>query len=507
MKIYVIDDDKNFLTKITRELEKIGCFEIKSFDFSNETLEFIKNNLPDLVIINNLFSNNIKKDFIKKLKKIDKNIIYLHIIPENENINEEYIKAGIDEYLKHNYTLYELKIKINFINKFITLIKEKQKEIQKLKNSLKYKNIQEELAIIKQKKLLKDELFMFFENNNLIETYTKPKDALSGDSLFTKRIKKNEYILAIVDAMGKGLNASLTSITTSVFLEYSIEKSIEMKDFDFKRCAKDFFHYAKAILLHGESLCAVLIYIKNEKLYYVNFGMPPIYTSYKKYKANNPPIIKTLDKFEINQINLPDKFFIFSDGLIESRLKNKKGIYYENFLKKNNSFLKNLVKDFEKNAIQDDDISIIHYKKDKINKKIFEIDGIIENKKNIDLLLEKIPNNLKSYEKIIYILQELFMNTLEHGIYELHSKKEKIYIDNLIAKNKNISVQVSIFEKNDIIKIVYKENSKGFDVNILKDLYKAKYHGKGIKIIKFLSEGVFFNYKGNEIKIFIKEKK
>ena len=504
MKILIIDDDMNFLKKIKKDIKKVGYENIEIFNVSNKTLEYIKNSSPDLVIMN--MTNNLKKNFIKNLKKTEKNLISLSIIPSEKKINEEYIKIGIDEYLKNDYTLDDLKIKINFINKLITLIKNKEKEIQKLKENLKYKNIQEKLAITKQKKLLKNELFMFFENDNLMENFTKPKDLLSGDSLFTKRIRKNEYILSIVDAMGKGLNASLTSVTTIAFLEYSIEKSIEMKDFDFKRCAKDFFNYSKSILLDNESLCAILVYIKDNKLYFVNFGMPPLYTTCEKHKANNPPITKTIDTFSINKIDLPEKFFIFSDGLIESRLKNKQSIYYEYFLKNINSpFLKNLVNDFENSAIQDDDITIIHYKKDKINKEIFKIDGIIENKKSIDVLLKNIPENLIAYKKIIYILQELFMNTLEHSIFELHMKKEQENIIGMTTKNKYVRVNVNIFQKNDIIKIVYKENSKGFDINILKDLQNVKYHGKGIKIIKFLSEGVFFNYKGNKIKIFLKE--
>jgi len=505
MRVYIIDDDKKFLENFEAQLKRLGFYNLKSFHIDEIDFDYIQKHKPDVIIFNKIFSSKKKEEIFKKLKEKFEDIVYIAIISKDEKDYDKYIDLGINSYLRSDYFLEELKVKLKCINRFIAALKREKKENKRLKKRLEYKDIQEELAIIKQKKLLKNELFMFFEDEHLIEDFIKPKDVLSGDSVFSKRIKENEYILGIVDAMGKGLNASLTSIAAIVFLQYSVEKAVEKNDFDFERSIKDFFNYVKSMLLNNETLSAIFIYIKKDKLFFANFGMPPIYTPENKYRANNPSIIKTMKNFKIDEIVLPDKFFVFSDGLIESRLKNKQSIYYERFLNMNFPFLKNLVDDFEENAIQDDDVTIIHYKKDKMFEEKLTISGIIKDKKSIDEVLQKVPKTLKSYSKIIYILQELLMNTLEHSIYDLKMKKEYIDLDSVEEKNKYVSVNISFFEKGEFSKILYKENSTGFDVNVLKDLYDAKYHGKGIKIIKFLSEGVFFNYKGSEIKIFLKD--
>ena len=53
-------------------------------------------------------------------------------------------------------------------------------------------------------------------------------------------------------------------------------------------------------------------------------------------------------------------------------------------------------------------------------------------------------------------------------------------------------------------KIEYNDNTKGFDTQKIKDAFQKRYHGRGIKIVKHLSHGMFFNHNGTAIKIFLK---
>ncbi|GAB6044407.1 fused response regulator/phosphatase [Caminibacter profundus] len=507
MEVCIIDDNKTFLKHIENRLKKIGFHKIKLFYTPIEIIQYVKNNSPEVIMIDYFLPKTNGIDLLKILKKLTPETIFIMITAsKDEKIKSKALKSGVDDFLNKDITFSEFQAKMNMIKKLISLSQKEKQLNEILKKEIEYKSSQEKLAIIKHKKIIKNELSMFFETKHLIESYYKPKDILNGDTVFSKKLNENEFVISIIDAMGKGLSASLTSINVTTFLEHSIDRSIKLNDFNFQRTIQDFINYSKSILLDKEILCANIIYIKNEELFFANFGMPPIYTPNKKYKSNNPPISKHLKNINISSIPLPEKFFILSDGILESRLKNINSLYYGHFIKNINAdFLKKIITDFKENAFQEDDVSIVHYFQDNINNKIYEIEEIIKDKDSIDKLLLKIPINLILYQKIIFILQELLMNTLEHGIYGLQVKKEKVSINNSKPINDHIKVKISIYKKDDLIKLLFEEDSKGFDINILNDINICKYHGRGIKIIKSLSEGLFFNHKGNKIKIFLKE--
>lgn len=512
MEICIIDDSKAFLKYIKQLLGKIGFENVKLFSTPGNLLKYLKNHKPDVIIIDYILPEINGIDLAKKIKEINSDSILIMLTSSKDiNVKNEALKAGFDDFINKDISLPEFSAKMNMLQKLVDYIHKEKEKNEELKKEIEYKNYQEQIAIIKHKKIIKNELSMFFENEHLIESYYKPKDILNGDTIFSKRIKENFYVLGIIDAMGKGLSASLTSINATAFLEHSIKKAIEYKDFQFERTIKDFINYTKSILLENEILCATILCIKENKLYYANFGMPPIYTEKERYKANNLPIRKRTDNFKFNIIPLPDYFFIISDGIIESHLKNMQGPYYTRFIQlyKKAEFIKEIVNDFKKHATQDDDISIIHYKKDEEFEKFFELELEIKDKDSINEALLTLANeNLPQKHKIIYILQELFMNTLEHGIYELKNKKEKFQkVEDASPKQKPVKVKITLQKKEPFIKIIYEEHTKGFDINILDEININKYHGRGIKIIKNLSEGIFFNPKGNKLKIFLKDEK
>jgi len=126
----------------------------------------------------------------------------------------------------------------------------------------------------------------------------------------------------------------------------------------------------------------------------------------------------------------------------------------------------------------------------------------------IDKILEEIDNtNLPVKEKIIFILQEILMNTYEHALHKLSKQKEKKKTATQEAK-KSVDIKISFnLIENKYLEIFYEENSKGFDISILNDIELHKYHGRGIKIVKHHSTAMFYNPQGNKIKIFIKVNK
>jgi sensor histidine kinase regulating citrate/malate metabolism len=72
-----------------------------------------------------------------------------------------------------------------------------------------------------------------------------------------------------------------------------------------------------------------------------------------------------------------------------------------------------------------------------------------------------------------------------------------------IKSYKNFA-KIKIAKNNEWLKIEYCDNTEGFDTQKIKDAFHKRYHGRGIKIIKHLACGLFFNHNGTAIKIFLK---
>jgi len=511
MKIAILSENVELIDRISSYLNESGY---KVVTFSTNPSMFIQTleaPYPDVVLVDYDTKEISGPDVVKEIKKKNPNIVTVLLIPEvSPELVENGIEAGADDFMCKDWAFPKFQIRMRLLKRMIKSNKKEAALFKKLREDIQYKNFQENLAMTKHSKIIKNELSMFFEDDNLIETYYKPKDILSGDTIFSIWLGRDRYVMGIIDAMGKGLSASLTSVNATSFLEYSIKKAAEYNDFSFNRSIRDFINYTKAILLEKEMLSAILIYIEGDNIHYANFGMPPIYTPEEKLISNNHPINILTKNFRIDCAKLPKNFFALSDGLIESPMKESHYPYYAKFIKiyKNANFLKDLAKDFEEYAIQKDDVSIIHFKKDEPYEEIFEYQTEIADKSDIDKTLKDFfMADLPQKNKIIYILQELLMNTLEHSVYNMKNKKQHLSYKDMEKVRDSTKVKIDISKKDEYIKFIYEEDSHGFDLNVLNELVFSKYHGRGLKIVRNLSEALFFNRKGNKLKIFLKDKK
>ena len=189
---------------------------------------------------------------------------------------------------------------------------------------MQYKDQQEHLAVQKQLKIIEDKVSNHYYNKWLATSFFKPHDILSGDSYSTIKITDSHFFISIVDGMGKGVSASLSSVLTVSFMNYSISKSLEFNDFNFDRVVKDTFYYAREIMLDDEALSFAMMEIdlETETIRYLNMGLPPFYlikeNKIEKIRPNNPPLLQKTDNYQIDEFQGFDSFLVASDGLFES---------------------------------------------------------------------------------------------------------------------------------------------------------------------------------------------
>lgn len=393
------------------------------------------------------------------------------------------------------------------------------KELHLIKDDLYYQQV--ELGSGDRKKLVRFDVFY------------KPLEILGGDSYSIRKAKDGKVVFFLVDAMGKGVSASITATSTTTLLNYIFDQMQLQEDFEFERWIQKYMDYIKHDLLDNEMLS---IFFgchdrNNSEFSYASFGMPAFLTvsesnQFTKIKSNNMPINKYSDEFNIDSscVRNMKKALFYSDGLCESCMEN--GEFYREQMYKDFHESHNIV-DFisrvKRNLIiEDDDMSFFYidsipYHKD------FTVKEIKPNKEAIDEALHEISSylrkedvSIKNLSETSLALSEILTNALEHGVFNIdRSKKHYLieqdtfdnYISDLEEKHKDDKIIMSYVIKQEgdsrVLIVRVEDNGKGFDTRELKGLVvnSQNFNGRGIMIIKKLLDRFYYNEKGNVITI------
>jgi DNA-binding response OmpR family regulator len=366
VKILFIDDQK-FNHKVIDFILKDQDYNIY-FEFNGrDGITRAKEVFPDLILLDiempGLNGFDTCKEFRAMLETRDTPIIFLSSHEEEEYIvkafeygGSDYISkpfkpreviARIKSHLEKFFLKKELQYKKNELlqknDELNKLLKEVQRN-RELEQQLyvykdKYHTLQQEDAFKKQLKSIKDELSHKHFDDIYFDVFYKPIDILSGDTYGTLKVKDGVYFLYIIDAMGKGLSASVTSIQSTSFINNAAIIGIGRDDFQFARVINSYTNYISKQILDDEMVCGMFILMDthNNTMSFSSYGMPPILFQDRDenitiVKNNNPPIMEFLigDSIDTIDISQMDKILFYSDGLNE--LTTKQNSHYSSIL-------------------------------------------------------------------------------------------------------------------------------------------------------------------------------
>ena len=550
LKVLIIDEDEFIFKDLSIFLKKF-IPNLYICISPNQTLELIKNNNFDLLVINYWMSHINGFELVNFFKKRNPDAGIILLTSEDKPLSKEIINIGIDKYiLKTDYrkTNKELLKAIEEMSerKFLkaSLLKRREAELKSFQVFHKYLRYQQEKGLKKQKNIIKDDLAFSTYLNKIplqqkffyFQTFYKPLEIISGDIYSLRIIKNNKIFLFLMDVEEKGIPASITASSTTTFLNYLIDILLKIKikeglytykDY-FKFLIKEFLKYIKTYLLEDEALCILflLMDLKNNKVLIANFGIPSIYiikdSNLKKILPQNLPILISTETFKIDSLALSDidKIIIASDGILSCKMKNSK-LYIEDFEKDllNSSYLNEWRNLFEKKVERiSDDITLIYINSCKIDgffKKEFKIKS---NLAEINKFLSQVYRRLKKSEyfnflapKIVTILNEILLNAHEHGTLQISSlQKEKKIVEgsyeNFLQQQQQqqqiiIKFVLSLSKKE--LYIIVEDKGKGFKKSLIENTLKRTFSGFGLKIIKHLCKDFFFNKKGNTIVVIV----
>ena len=410
-----------------------------------------------------------------------------------------------------------------------------QQRLQELEDNEAYASYQAELAFEKELNILRNDFYYQMidsKSTSLVDFMYKPLDTLSGDAYSARRIDEHRTFYLLVDGMGKGVSASLTTITMTAFVNHIIDKMIEHDSFSLHILIQEAVGFIQPILLDDEVLSIDFIYFNSyyQELEYAKFAMPPFLLEdfdgkIHKVRSNNLPLSKWLREYNIDtkKVDRIDKFLFYSDGIVENQIKDNPYETYAKFIKEDfkNSFTREEFREkfFSRIGKQEDDLSLIFINSLDLRQKRLiaseEFPTDIDTLEKASLWYEELLNELKLSQKAIMkagvVFTELFMNAYEHGNLGIDSAskhrylQEDIYFEKLRelqqGNEKKIYVKVYKIVEPFSTYIVTKicDEGEGFDTQILATIFRnsQKFNGRGVFVSRKNSMGIYYNSKGN----------
>jgi hypothetical protein len=398
-----------------------------------------------------------------------------------------------------------------------------------------YNSYQEKLAFKKELNILRNDFYYQLIDSkaiSLVDFMYKPLDILSGDAYTARIVDEHRTFYLIVDGMGKGLSASLTSMMMITFVNHTIDKMIEHESFSFNILIKESIDFIKPILLDEEALAIDYILFDSyfHTLEYAKFAMPPFLLQDKdknmlRLKSNNPPLSKWQPNFKTNVLNVENikKFLFYSDGIVENSVED--GGTYADYIEEDlkNSFTKEELKEkiLAKISEQEDDLTLIFINTLELS------DRTLLSQKSFSSTLEDVDASSEWYSRIwlqhckekididkaSIVFNELYMNAYEHGNLGLQSnEKHKLleddsYFETLqeLQESCTKKITVKLYEINAaasryiITQII--DEGEGFDTQILSEIFRnsQKFNGRGVFVSRKNSMGIYYNTKGNSV--------
>ncbi|MDR2400273.1 MAG: response regulator [Deferribacteraceae bacterium] len=409
--------------------------------------------------------------------------------------------------------------------------KNSQQELELLKFREKYHYSQQEAAFKKELKALKNDyherIIDVSGRRWMIDTLYQGLDIICGDAFSVRRLDDRHLFCFVLDAMGKGVGASITSMSATHYLNHQVD--LLGKELTLEKIVGGFLPYIEKILLEEEILCAAFITVDFEKeaLRYATFSMPNILLGYsdgsvKEIASNNIPIIKSKTDFEVGEISIRtiQRLMITSDGLTEAE---QGDVVYEQLIKSDFSqcgILSSFKSTLEERGMEPKDDVTVFFLRRAVKDPAWEVACTVESTlagvAELDEFFKDSVANLEISEelgtKLFVAYSEAVINAFEHGSLEIGMREKHNSINedryetllnkkSLENRHKKITCSVAyIDERIPILRISVLDEGKGvINYGFDSDRSEAIFCGRGVEIIRNYVDQLYYSETGNEI--------
>jgi len=541
IKILIVDDIEMNRALLKQALMIFGDYEIIEAVDGVEAVACFEIEKPDLILMDIMMPDidGCEAARIMKGKMGDEHtpIIFITALSE-ENALSRALESGGDDFICKPFDMEILKSKINV--------------------HLRIKKLNKQLVNYNQQLVNEQELIEHFFETAINQSYLDEKliryhmssvSTFNGDLLLVERAPHGGVYLVMGDFSGHGLGAAMGTLPVAMIFFKMVLENRTIGDI-----ACEINSQLRKIMPSNMFFTATLLEL-NAKCDVVTVwmgGMPDSYCLHKNGELKHTISSKhmplgILDDSEFDSsvqsfnVQVDDKFYIYSDGVIEA--KNKQGEQFgdarlEKILmsKKDNVFnevLEELTRFTGRNN-QNDDITLVEFNclaipaegKQDINDGAlawsFSVSLCHDDMRETDpidkilILLGGLPQISRHRDILKILLSEIYSNCLEHSILNMRSslKTDEEQFGNYyksrkekLEKSENASIDFdfsfSSKGKNDYLEIKATDNGQGFveQKNAGDD---DSLYGRGLNILKNFSEKMWFSNDGKVFNLWYK---
>ncbi|MFT6905616.1 MAG: CheY-like chemotaxis protein [Oleiphilaceae bacterium] len=558
MKILIVDDQPSNRLIAKFLVESEGHTSIEARD-GQDAIEKFMQHKPDFVLMDIVMPrmDGYESAYYIKSYSEDKYIPIIFLTAKHDEASLlKCLECGGDDYLIKpiNGTLLKAKIRAHLRTLELT----QQIQAKNTELSLVYANLAREHEMGRH--VLSHILDRNLTDCPNIQQYMSSMSTFNGDLFLLAENPNGGLYIFLGDFTGHGLAAAIGTIPLSQLFFSMCDKGDCISDI------VTAMNHTLKIFLPEHMFCAatmIHLYERGDSAQIWTGGLPDAYIVRCKEGivqtvcSKNMPLGILSDEDFNNKPSFvrfkrADKLIMFSDGILEVACPNTGEMFGEQRLKqvfesKEINIFKALVDNYNdfigKQKQQDDDISLIEVLAQPYEAKVIrDLQFNKENKVNFipwsmslnvepkDIKAINVVNNiislLPSFIRISYrfdvfrtILSELYSNSLEHGLLNLSSSMKatpdgfgQYYqlrdqrLEELIEGFIRVHISSYTEDKKIKSKITIEDSGEGFKdyEDVQKDKVSIQPWGRGLSLVKSLSEKVIYSNKGSKVEVILR---
>jgi len=402
-------------------------------------------------------------------------------------------------------------------------------EIELLRYRDSYHCMQQEAALRKEHHLVRHDLrhLSITSPEGIrwgVEVSHSARDIMCGDGYAVRHLPDGRVLIFLIDSMGSGLSASLTTLLATSFCNFIVEHLYQCCGMRFQKIIDLFLSYVAGVLLDDEAISCgfFLVDLDGTFMETAAFALPPLLVrdlsgAVRFERSTNPPLSRYSLHSKVSRLSLDGvaDLLLVTDGVTDAPVTGNTS--YKQHLREDfqaSPTLASLSRRFHARIADDqerDDRTMLHLRRLDLPPAWsfsctppLSLNGLnAAAEEALALLKAEVPLQAKVIDELELVLTEALTNALEHGCLGLGREakslaiKEGDYDELLTARCAGAHGRIQLIltlwsaAEQPLLQVEVRDSGPGLPADFLRSPGPNAVSGRGLKVIEHYSDGFY----------------